>query len=147
MKKPLTLLSQIFIVAIGILAVAFLIWEPTVEGVNVNSPLFEIYFTDPFLAYVYLSSVPFFVALYHAFRALGYIGENKGFKQEVLNALKIIKTCSISTIGFAVLGEIFIMMNTSDDRAGGVFMGVLVIFGSILAGVATTSLQRMYQKR
>src|SRR6266478_2422403 len=70
MKRSSTIFLQVVIVLIGIGALAFLLWEPHTEGVNKHATLFEIYFNS-FLAYVYLGSIPFFVALYQAFKVLG----------------------------------------------------------------------------
>ena len=39
-------------------------------------------------------------------------------------------------IGFVLVGEIIILFNESDDRAGGFFMGFLVAFGSVLIASA-----------
>jgi hypothetical protein len=59
-----TIFLQAVIVLIGIGALALMLWEPHIEGRNAHATLFEIYFNDPFLAYAYLASIPFFVALY-----------------------------------------------------------------------------------
>ncbi|MDP3794880.1 MAG: DUF2975 domain-containing protein, partial [Candidatus Sungbacteria bacterium] len=74
MKRSSTIFLQIVIVLIGIGVLALMLWEPHLEGRNVNATFFEIYFKDPFLAYVYLGSIPFFVGLYQAFKVLGYVG-------------------------------------------------------------------------
>ncbi len=50
MKRSSIVFLQIVIVLIGVAALAFLLWEPQVEGVNKNRTNFEIYFQDPFLA-------------------------------------------------------------------------------------------------
>ena len=81
MKKSSTVFLQVVIVLIGIGALALLLWEPQLEGRNAHATLFEIYFKDPFLACVYIGSVPFFVALYQAVKVLGYAGQNKIFSQ------------------------------------------------------------------
>ena len=75
MNRSSIIFLQIVIVLIGVAVLAFLLWEPQVEGVNKNRTNFEIYFQDPFLAIVYAGSIPFFVALYQAIRALGYVGQ------------------------------------------------------------------------
>lgn len=126
------------VVLVGIAALAFLVWEPQVEGRNAHATFFQIYFTDPFLAYVYISSVPFFVALYQAFKTLGHVGRDNLFSPESLKSLRVIKYCALSMIGFVVGGEIYIMFGISDDRAGGVFMGLLVVLGSILMAAAAS---------
>ena len=71
-----------------------MLWEPHVEGRNAHATTFEIYFKDPFLAFAYIASVPFFVGLYQAFKLLGYAGQNKIFTQEAVKALRTIKYCA-----------------------------------------------------
>jgi hypothetical protein len=63
MKRSSTIFLQIVIVLIGIGTFVLLLWEPQIEGVNAHATLFEIYFKDPFLACVYIGSIPYFVAL------------------------------------------------------------------------------------
>ncbi len=146
MKKTSTIFLQVVIVALGIVALALLLWEPQIEGRNAHATLFEIYFKDPFLALVYIGSIPFFIALYQAFKLLGYVRQNKTFSQATVKALRTIKYCALAIIGFVVVEEIFIMLNHgSDDPAGGVFMGVLITFGSIVIATAAAMFQRILQ--
>src|SRR5215813_4740917 len=121
---------QAVVILIGIGALALLLWEPHIEGRNVHSTLFQIYFNDPFLAYAYIASIPFFAALYQAFKVLGYTAQNRIFSREAVAALRTIKYCALSIIAFVAFGEIFIALSNSDDRAGGVFMGLLIAFGA-----------------
>lgn len=81
MERSPTIFLQPVIVLIGIGALAVMLWEPHIEGRNVHATLLEIYFNDPFLAYAYIASIPFFVALFQAFILLAYIGRNEVFSQ------------------------------------------------------------------
>jgi hypothetical protein len=141
---PTTFL-QVVIVLIGIGALALMLWEPHLEGRNAHATLSQIYFNDPFLAYAYIASIPFFVALYQAFKVLRYAGQNTVFSPEAVKALGTIKYCAITLIGFVVVGEIFIMLGNSDDRAGGVFMGLLITFGSVVIATAAAMFERILQ--
>ena len=145
MKRSSTIFLQIVIVLIGIGALALMLWEPRMEGRNAHSTLLEIYFRDPFLAYAYIASIPFFVALYQAFKVLGYAGQNKVFSQAAVKALGTIKFCAIAIIGFVAVGEIFIIFGNSDDHAGGVFMGILITFGSIVIATAAAMFEQILQ--
>ncbi|HZZ42436.1 MAG TPA: DUF2975 domain-containing protein [Tepidisphaeraceae bacterium] len=145
MKRSSTVFLQVVIVLIGIGVLAIMLWEPRVEGRNSHATPFEIYFKDPFLAYAYFASIPFFVLLYQAFRLLGYAGQNRAFSQAAVKALRTIKYCAIALIGFVVVAEIFIMFHESDDRAGGVFMGILITFGSIVIATAAVMFERILQ--
>ena len=145
MKRASTVFLQVVTVLIGIAALALLLWEPHIEGRNAHATLFEIYFKDPFLAYAYIGSIPFFVAVYQAFQVLGYAGHNRVFSQAAVKALRTIKYCAIAIIVFVAGGEIFIMSSNSDDRAGGVFMGVVITFGSIVIATAAAMFERILQ--
>jgi len=133
------------LVLIGIGALALLLWEPHTEGRNAHATLFAIYFKDPFLAYAYIGSIPFFVGLYQAFKVLGYAGRNKEFSPSAVRSLRTIKYCAIALVGFVAVGEVFIMFSNSDDRAGGVFMGVVITFASIVVATAMAVLERVLQ--
>lgn len=129
----------------GVGALALMLWEPHIEGRNAHATLFEVYFKDPFLAYAYLASIPFFVALYKAFTVLEYIGQNAAFSQATVRALRTIKLCALSIVGFVAVGELFITMGNSDDRAGGVFIGILIAFGSIVIATAAAMCEHIVQ--
>ena len=145
LKRSSTAFLQGVIVLIGLAALAFLLWEPHVEGRNAHATVFEIYFKDPFLAYAYTSSIPFFVALYQGFKVLGYAGRNQVFSEQAVSALRTVKHCAIALIAFVGGGEIVILMNGSDDYAGGVAMGVFLIFGSTVIATAAAMFERILQ--
>src|SRR5215217_3688591 len=115
LKRSSAAFLQAVIVLIAIAALALMLWEPHLEGRNAHATPFEIYFKDPFLAYAYVASIPFFAALYQAFKVLGYARQDKVFYQSAVNALRTIKFCALAVIGFVAVGEIIIMLHTSDD--------------------------------
>jgi DUF2975 family protein len=148
MKRSSIIFLQIVIVLLGIAALALLLWEPQVEGVNKNRTNFEIYFQDPFLALVYAGSIPFFIALYQAIRALGYVGRNQVFSPEVVKALRIIKYCALAIIGFVVVEEIVILLmnNGDNDNPGApIFLGILIVFPSIVVATVAAMFERILQ--
>jgi hypothetical protein len=148
MKRGFTIFLQIVIALLGVGVLALLLWEPQVEGRNVNATLFEIYFKDPFLAYIYLAFVPFFVGLYQAFKILGYARRNEMFSQHSVRALRIIKYCALTTALFIVGAEayIFMFVRGTDDVAGGVMMGAFIIFVSAIIATAAAVFERNLQK-
>ena len=145
MKKSSTIFLQTVIVLIGIGVLALLLWEPHIEGRNAHATPFEIYFKDPFLAYAYIGSIPFFVALYQAFKVLGYVRQNKTFSQATVKALGTIKYCAIAIIGFVAVGVIFMMFGDSEDRPAGVFMRILITVSSIVVATAAAMFERIVQ--
>jgi len=132
-------------VLVGVGVLAGLLWEPQVEGRNVNADQFTIYFRDPFLAYAYLGSLPFFFGLYQAFKLLGYVGQGQAFSPAAVRGLRHIKYCALAVIGFIVGAEAYIFLGVSDDRAGGVAMGVFAGFPCLVTVTAAAVLERVLQ--
>ena len=146
MRKSATMFLQVVTVLIGFGALTLLLWEPHIEGRNAHATLVQIYLHDPFLAYVYIASIAFFAALYQAFKLLGYFRQNKAFSQEAVGRLRTIKVCAIAIIAFVAGAEIFIMLsNSSDDRAGGVFIGALITLGAVVIATAAAKLERIVE--
>ena len=146
MKRVSTIFLQVVIVLLGIGVLAALLWEPQVEGRNAHATSqFEIYFKDPFLAYIYLMFVPFFVGLYQAFRLLGYARGGEMFSERSVRALRIIKYCALAMIGFVAVSVFFMINGDRDDRPAGVFMRLLIIFPSIVVAAAATVFERVLQ--
>src|SRR5687767_367092 len=145
MKRTSAAFLQTVIVLIGIGVLALLLWEPHLEGRNKHATPFEIYFKDPFLAYVYVASIPFFVALYQAFKVLGYAGQNTLFSHEAVKAVRTIKYCAIAIIGFVAVSVVFMIFAEDDDRPAGLFMRILITFPSIVVATAAAMFERVLQ--
>lgn len=153
MKKSSTVFLQVVIVLIGIGVLALLLWEPHLEGRNAQATLFEIYFKDPFLAYVYVSAIPFFVGLYQAYKVLGYAGRNKIFSQAAVNALRTIQYCAFITAAAIVVADVFLMIHArlypelgaTDGPEGAVMLGIIATFASIIVGTAAAVFTRILQ--
>lgn len=147
-KKGSTIFLQVVVVLIGIGALAFMLWEPHIEGRNVNAANFEIYFKDPFLAYAYTASIAFFVALYQAFKLLGYTGRNEVFSQAAIKTLRIIKYCAMILVAFIVGAEgyfFLVQRKVEEDIAGGAMIGLVVILISVVVAIAAAMFERTLQ--
>jgi hypothetical protein len=145
MKLGATLFLRGVLVLIGIGALTFLLVEPNFEGRNAHATLFEVYFKDPFLAYAYVGSIPFFVGLYHALKVLGYAGRDEEFSPSAVRSVRIIKRCAIAVVAFVAGAELYFFSNDSDDRAGGVVVAGFIGFASIVVGTAMAVLERGLQ--
>lgn len=143
MKSLFAPVLQVVLVLVGIGVLALLLLEPHLEGRNVHSTTFEVYFKDPFLAYVYLGSTPFFVALYRTIGLLAHARRTGAFSQITVDALQSIQHCAIAIIGFAALGTAFIFMfGDHDDRPAGLFMSLLVTLSSGAIAFAASKFAR-----
>lgn len=148
LKRGATTFLQAVVVLTGIGVFALMLWEPHLEGRNAHATLFQIYFNDPFLAYAYAASIAFFVALYQAFKLLGYLGRDEVFSQRSVQALRTIKHCALILVAFILGAEAFFFLvqrGREDDIAGGVMMGLLMILISAIVATAAAVFERALQ--
>lgn len=134
------ILIRIAILLLAIAVLAFLLVMPNFEGRNATATFLQVYFNDPFLAYVYVGSIPFFVALYHAFALFGDV------TREPAKRLRAIRNCAVTLAAFIAGAEawiILIVRRTEEDIAGGVAMGIFAMVVAVAIGVAAT----MFEKR
>jgi len=144
LERGSTAFLQGVVVLIGIGVLAFLLWEPRVEGVNAHATAYQMY-VNSFVAYAYVGSIPFFVALYQAFRLLGYIGRNEVLSERSVRALRTIKYCALAVIGFVVVSVLFMVGGDPEDRPGGTFMRILIAFPAVVVAAAAATFQRILQ--
>ena len=147
MKKGSTVFLRAVIILIGIVALVIMIRFPLTEGRAVNLDLYHIY-ADPFLIYGYLASIAFFVALYQAFKLLGYIGDNKVFSLSSVKALRTIKYCAIVLGILIVMAGIYIRIfhAVDDDPAGFLAMCIVTTFISLVVATAAAIFEKLLQK-
>jgi hypothetical protein len=146
MKRISTIFLQAVIVLIGIVALVILIRFPLTEGRAANLDLFSIYF-DPFILYGYAASIAFFVALYNAFKLLGYVGKNKVFSPSSVKTLRNIKYCAIVLSILIVAAGLYIRIahNKEDDPAGFLAICIVTTFVSIVVATAAAIFEKILQ--
>jgi hypothetical protein len=145
MKKGSTLFLRLVICLIAIGVLAGMIWFPQTEGRATNLDLISIY-KDPFIIYIYIGSIPFFVGLYQAFKLLNFIDANKAFSQGAVNTLKNMKFASLSLIGFIALALFYIRFFAhGDDPAGPTALGILASFALAVIATAAAVFQKLFQ--
>lgn len=142
-KRISVLHLQAVILMVCIAALYIMIRIPLTEGRAENLDLFRIY-TDPFILYGYVSSIPFFVALYHAFKLLGYVGQNKLFTLHSIRAIRSIKYCAIILSILVVMAGLYIRMfhDKEDDPAGFLAMCIVITMISIAVAIAAAVLDK-----
>jgi hypothetical protein len=139
MKNTSALLLQAAIVLLGVVVLSLLLWEPHLEGRNAHATVFEIYFHDPFLAYVYVGSIPFFIALRRAFGLLADFRKTGAFSPASVAALRAIKRCALTIIGFVTgAAALIILLGENEDRPAGIMMSLVIMLGSgVVAAIAS----------
>ncbi|OXB85621.1 MULTISPECIES: DUF2975 domain-containing protein [Geobacillus] len=147
MKRE-TLFLKVALVLIGLPVLALCLFlVPALAKVAVKLvPAF------PWIKYfVYLvfeaSALPFYFALYQAFRLLTYIDQNSAFSERSVEALKKIKSCAVVICGLHLLAlPLFYLFAEKDDAPGVIFVGLLVPFASLVIAVFAAVLQKLLQQ-
>ena len=150
MKRGLTIFFRVVIslIAIAALAVCILALPPMVvkEAAKTPKTAWLIYL---FLVGAYIMSIPFFVALYQAFKLLTCIDRNEAFSELSAGALRRIKYCAMTISTLMVAGIAALMLlsrGKGEDIAGLVALGLLVTFASGAVAIVAALLQRRVQK-
>jgi len=137
--KIAVILIGVPILALGILGLPWL----------ANNPVSPDYanILYPIIIGLYISTIPFFFALYQALKLLSYIDKNIAFSELSGKALKNIKYCAftISTLYVVMMPFVFLVAE-KDDAPGLIIMGTAPIFASMVIAVFATVLQKLLKK-
>jgi hypothetical protein len=134
MKRE-TLFLKIAVIIIGIPVVALcLFWLPG----------FINYLPNFIIIGVYATAIPFFFALYQAFKLLCYIDTNKAFSELSVTALKNIKHCAVCiSVIYAVIIPFLYPIAEADDAPGLLAFPMMIVFGSMVIAVFAAVLQKL----
>nr|MDH3154779.1 DUF2975 domain-containing protein [Bacillus licheniformis] len=148
MKRGSTLFLKIAVILIGIPVLALCIFFVP-EIANFATELYPGISYLKYLVYadLYAAAIPFYFALYQAFKLLSYIDQNKAFSELSVRALKNIKYCAITiSILFAAGMPLFYLIAEMDDAPGIILIGLVLIFASMVIAVFAAVLQRLLQE-
>ncbi|MFY3791442.1 DUF2975 domain-containing protein [Ureibacillus sp. MALMAid1270] len=127
------------VVVLGGVGIVYLINNPA------NAQYAHILY--PIVIALYLSVIPYLVALYQSFRLLTLIDYNNAFSQMSVNALKVIKFCALTFSGIYVIVIPFVyFLAQIEDAPGLIIMGMVPIFASLVISVFAAVLQRLLQE-
>ena len=148
MNRGTTLFLKAALILIGLPVLALCIFVVP----EIASFIVELYPDDAYLKYLvyvdlYAAALPFYFALYQAFRLLSYIDKNQAFSELSVQALKKIKYCAITYSGLYVLGlPLFYLIAEKDDAPGVILIGMVMIFASMVIAVFAAVLQRLLKE-
>lgn len=149
MNRGSTLFLKLIIALLAMMVLTWMIVFPQTEGRAANLNLISIY-TDPFVLFLYVAWLPFFVALYQGIKLLGFVEKDTIFSQAAVKAVRNIKYCAMVYIGSIVsaLAYIFVIARVNhgdDDPAGFIAIGLVLIFVSCVIATAAAVFQRLLQ--
>ena len=146
MKEYSTVFLKIAVMLIGIPVLALCVFSFYWLGKNPASSNYA-HILYPIIIGIYLSTIPFFTALYQALRLLSYIDKNKAFSELSVKALRNIKYCAnIISIVYVVIMPFVYLVAEKDDAPGLIIMGIVPIFASMVIAVFAAVLQKLLQE-
>ncbi len=146
MKRGTTIFLKLAVLLIGVPILALCIFGiPWLANNPVNPNYAGALY--PIVIMMYVSVIPFIVALYQAFRLLSYIDKNEAFSLISVKSLKTIKYCAIviSSLYFVMLPFVYVVAE-KDDAPGLILMGMVPIFASLVIALFSAVLQRLLQE-
>lgn len=146
MKRGSTLFLKAALILMGIPVLAFCIVGLIRLANNPVNPSYAgiLY---PIIIGIYVSAIPYFGALFQAYKLLSYIDKNQAFSDLSVKALKNIKYCALTVSGVyvAILPFVFFVADL-DDAPGLIIIGMIPIFASMVIAVFAAVLQRLLQE-
>lgn len=141
MKKGSTIILRGVIILIGLIALGLCtILFPI--GIATD----QTGWYRPILIGMYVPAIPFFAALFQAWKLLSYIDKNKAFSDLSVNAFKNIKLCAGTITGLFAVGMPYIFYAADRDDAPGVAaIGFVIIFASFVIATFAAVLQSLIQ--
>lgn len=151
MKHGSTLFLKLAVIFIGLPVLALCIFVlpqgvmEAFEHLNEGSEL--AYMVLGIVTVLYVSTIPFYLALFQALKLLSYIDKNEAFSELSVIALKKIKKCAITiSVLFVVISPFVFMIAEWDDAPGLVLINLVIVGASLVIGVFAAVLQRLLQQ-
>jgi hypothetical protein len=142
MKRGSTLFLRGAVLLLGLVVLALCLFA---LPAGLRSPHVGGY--RPVLWGIYVTAVPFFVALYHGLKLLSYIDHGQAFAQASVNALKYIKYCAFVIGAVYAAGSPYLhMMAQRDDAPGVLMLGLIFAVVPLVIGAFAAVLQELLRK-
>jgi hypothetical protein len=148
MENITTLFLKIAVIFIGVPILALCIFLVP-EMADLSATLLPKFAVIKYFVFIVFdaSAIPFYFALYQAFKLLRYIDKNIAFSDLSVKALKNIKYCAITiSILHVLVLPLFYIFAELDDAPGVIFVGLVVPFASMVISVFAAVLQKLLKE-
>lgn len=145
MKHGTTFILKSALVIIGAIVLAICIFLLPGFGMEfaIEFPS-AAYLSHFIVAIAYGTTIPFFIALYQAFKLLIYIDRNTAFSETSIRALKNIKYCGIAiSLLYVMTMPVFYYVAETDDAPGVIIMGMFIVFAPFVIATFAGVLQKL----
>lgn len=144
-RETLFLKTAVVLIGVPILALCVIVLPWILRDASTSSPQMA-YVLYGILTVMYVTAIPFFLALYQAFKLLTYIDLNNAFSHQSVKALKNIKHCAAAiSILYLLSTPLFYIVGEVDDAPGVILIGAAFVFAPLVVSVFAAVLQKLLQ--
>jgi O-antigen/teichoic acid export membrane protein len=141
LKFRTTHILRLTVILIALPVIATLLFALPVALRSDNTGLYR-----PIVLGLYVTAIPFFIALERAFRLLGYVDRNEAFSNLSVQALRTIKRCAIAISAAFAAGLPYAYFVADQDDAPGVMgIAMVVVFAAAVIATFAALLQKIMQ--
>ncbi|MBD3109619.1 DUF2975 domain-containing protein [Bacillus sp. AGMB 02131] len=142
MKRE-TLFLKAAVLLLGLPVLAFSVVALPMLMNNPVNPAYA-HMLYPMVLILYITVIPYFIALYQAFQLLNYIDKNQAFSEVSVKALNKIKYCAITISAlYIVMLPFTFFVADQDDAPGLILFGLFPIFASMVIAIFAAVLQKL----
>jgi Protein of unknown function (DUF2975) len=144
MEKGKILFLKSAIILLGVIMFALCIGLAELARYTAKTNPEYAYLRYPILFGMYVTVIPFYIALFQAYKLLKYIEIKNASSQLALQSLQIIKRCAVTISILYVVGSTgLLLLNVLHP---GIFLtGIAIIFTSLVIAVFAAVLQALFK--
>ena len=134
---------KIIIVGIGFIILSVCVFLPAIlesQGWLTN-PAYEHILSVVHIG-LYVTLIPFFIALYQTLKLLNYIKDNNAFSELAANSLRSIKNSALVIIALYIIGIVFLALSDAMQN-GLIAMGIFNIFTALVITIFVMVLEEL----
>ncbi|RKD27106.1 hypothetical protein BEP19_00605 [Ammoniphilus oxalaticus] len=131
----------VFIIWIAVLTMC-IYWLPWLGRTTVEMYPGYAHLRLPILFGLYVTVIPFTIALYQAFKLLNYIESKNAFSDLAIVSLRSIKNCAIIISALYIVGVVFLIIENA-MHPGVAMIGFSILFASLTISFFAAVLQEL----
>ena len=140
--KIIFLKGSLLVIGIGVLLACLLVLPGLAQSAALHNPEFA-YLRIPVLIGIYVTALPFVLALYQAYRLLNDIDNENAFSNYASTSLVLIRKCSIMIIILYVIGMLVLAILQA-LHPGIAILGLVIIFTTLVIAIFTDVLHDLF---
>lgn len=143
MKKGTTTFLKVAIFMVGMIVLALCtLWLPGIANGGAEMNPEYVYLRLPILLGINITTIPFYLALYQAFKLLKYIDTENAFSTRSVLSLGQIKNYAIAIIVLYAIGMILLVIQNALHPSIAI-IGLVIIFATLVIAFFAAVLQEL----